>query len=141
MEKVLVDSNIFLDYYLDRKSGLAPIGEYAFQFMKSTIECNYYLILCKESIWELSAVLGITEEDVFQKVLSGINVKRKFELTSPSLLQKREAKGISQKRNVPYVDALFAIVARDLKIRVITRDKHFFEELGDIVSSNKPEEL
>ena len=141
MEKVLVDSNIFLDYYLDRKSGVVPIGEFAFQFMKSTIECNYFLILCEESIWEMAAVLNITEEDVFQKVLSGLIVKRKFELINPSPIQKKEAKNISQKRNVPYVDALFAIVARDLRIIVVTRDKHFFEELGDVVSSVKPEEL
>jgi predicted nucleic acid-binding protein len=141
MEKVLVDSNIFLDYYLDRKSGLLPIGEFAFQFMKRTIECNYYFIICTESIWEMSVVLKISEAEVHEKILSPLKVKNKFEIFVPLVNQKREAKSISQKRNIPYTDALFAIVARDLKIRIVTRDKHFFEELDDVVNSVKPEEL
>lgn len=38
MQKVLVDSNIFLDYYLDRQDAMLPLGEFAFQFVEKTLK-------------------------------------------------------------------------------------------------------
>ena len=52
-----------------------------------------------------------------------------------------EAKALSSKRNLPFVDCLNAIQARNHKAIMITRDKHFFENLTDITPAKKPFEI
>jgi len=41
---------------------------------------------------------------------------------------------------VPFFDALHAVLARDNKAIMVTRDKHF-DELLDITKYKKPEEI
>jgi predicted nucleic acid-binding protein len=61
-----------------------------------------------------------------------------FSLLSEQLLkidieeiQKIEAADLSAERNIPFADALHAILARDNDAIIVTRDKHF-ESLHDI---------
>jgi len=140
MQKVLVDSNIFLDYYLDRRDGMLPLGEFAFQFIKRALECEFFLIVCRECVEEVSFSLGVNEEDVYKKVLKELIEKHKLEVIDPSPKIKETALIASRKRNIPYNDALFAFVSKEIGVAVITRDKHFFE-LKDIATAIKPEEL
>ena len=51
-----------------------------------------------------------------------------------------KAKDISAKRNVPLFDALHAIIARDSKAVMITRDAHF-KKLKDITEYKKPDDI
>ncbi|MBI2047107.1 PIN domain-containing protein, partial [Candidatus Pacearchaeota archaeon] len=51
-----------------------------------------------------------------------------------------KAKDLSKKRDIPLFDALHALLARDQRATLVTRDKHF-EKLSDIISYKKPEEL
>jgi len=141
MKKVLVDSNIFLDYYLDRRDNLLPLGEFAFQFVEKALKCKYLLVICNSTLREISSNLGISEDTVWEKVLSGLKKKNKIELVQYSHEQVMEARIISKEKNVAFNDALFAIMARDKGILVVTRDWHFFEELSEIVGAVKPEEL
>jgi len=140
-ERVLVDTNIFLDYYLNRTSGILPIGKFAFGFITSAVKCNYTFIVCIETIWEISSVLAIAEEQVVENVLMPIKEKNKLEVIAPIRTQKIEAHNLSQKLGVPYVDALLAVVAKSKNIRIVTRDSHFFEKLSTLVDCAKSEEL
>ena len=54
--------------------------------------------------------------------------------------QRDEAKLLAKERNVPKGDALHAILARDNKFILVSRDKHF-RELTNISEHHKPEEL
>ena len=54
--------------------------------------------------------------------------------------QAREAADLCKKRNIPFADALHAILSRDNKAILITRDKHF-QKLTDIAEIKKPEDL
>ncbi|MFH1752142.1 MAG: PIN domain-containing protein [archaeon] len=51
-----------------------------------------------------------------------------------------EAEKIAKRRNLPKGDVLHAILARDNKAVLISRDKHF-QELLDIVEVSFPEEV
>jgi len=57
-----------------------------------------------------------------------------------SAKQVRRAKDLSAKRQLPWADAVHALIARDLNAILVSRDKHF-EQLRDIVQSRRPEEL
>ena len=54
--------------------------------------------------------------------------------------QVKEAAKLSKKHNIPFGDALHGILARDNNAIMATRDHHF-EQLSDIVSVKKPEDL
>jgi len=67
----------------------------------------------------------------FQRIIEKLFVRKD---------QRDEAMKISKERNLPPGDVLHAIIARDHKLIMITRDKHF-KELEDITIHYKPEEL
>ncbi len=54
--------------------------------------------------------------------------------------QFNKARDISMKRNIPRLDALHDLLARDTKAIMITRDKHF-DKLLDISPYKKPEDI
>ena len=54
--------------------------------------------------------------------------------------QREEAKKIAKERDVPAGDALYAIVAGDNSLILVTRDRHF-RKLEDISKHYKPEDL
>lgn len=51
-----------------------------------------------------------------------------------------KAKDLFKKRDLPLFDSLHALLAREQKAIMVTRDKHF-EKLKDIIIPRKPEEL
>ena len=52
-----------------------------------------------------------------------------------------EAKKLSKERNIPYVDCLNAIHARNHKAIMISQDEHYIEGLSDITKTVKPEKI
>lgn len=138
---MLVDSNIFIDYYLNRFDGLSPIGEYAFNFFKEVVSCKYFVFICEEVIEELSNILEMPPKGVEENVLSMLSKKHKLEVIAPSFLDAKEAGALSRTKKIPFNDALFAIVAKNRGLMVVSRDRHFFNELSLIVGVSLPEEL
>lgn len=67
----------------------------------------------------------------FEKIIKKVIVTKE---------QREEAKRISEERNIPRGDALHAIIARDSKLILVTRDNHF-KKLEDISKYYKPENL
>lgn len=43
--KIYLDTCIYLDYLMDRKDNLRPLGEFAFQLLKRTFECEFEIII------------------------------------------------------------------------------------------------
>jgi len=141
MKRVLVDSNIFLDYYLDRRDNFLPLGEFAAQFINRAVKCEYFILVCNATIWEVSSNLKISEKDVWGNILGELKKKNKVEIASYSHEQVKEARKISKDKHVAFNDALFAVIARDSSIVLVTRDNHFFVELSGIADAVKPEDL
>jgi len=134
--KYLIDTSIWVDLYEDRKGYRnEPLGDFAFTLLawikvqKHRIVITDFLIRELEVLYSMEEIKGLFKpfEDIIDKVVS----------TSK---QRAEAKRIAVKRNIPPGDALYAIIARDHDLILITRDNHF-KELKDISPHLKPEDV
>jgi len=129
-----VDTSIWRDYFEDRRDSIRPLGEFAFQFLNGCKKLGAKLLYSEAVIVELQ---GFSKKWVNEMFLQFRDL-----LVEAPVLKKQtdEAKTITKQRGLPYNDALHAIIARDNKAIIVTRDKHF-EELRDIVEAKTPEEL
>ena len=135
-ERYLIDTSIWMDFYEDRV-GLKgePFGDYAFKFLlkikvkEDRIIVNESLFRELEEKYSLEQINGLFKP--FEKLIDKILATKK---------QTDEALKLSMERNVPKADALYAVIARDEKLTLITRDNHF-KILQDLSNHNKPEDL
>ncbi len=129
-----LDTAIWRDYFEDRRDGIRPLGEFAFQFLKKCREHNCKVLYSEPVLFELR---DFPKQRVdwafssFKDLLVAVPVLRE---------QMREAKQIAEKRRLPFNDVFHAIIARDNNAMVITRDRHF-DRLLDVVESKAPEEV
>jgi len=135
-DKYYIDASIWIDLYEDRKGyNNEPLGDFAWKLFASIKASKGNIIISDFLLRELEANYSTEEingmmrhfEDIIERVFLSKN-------------QKDEAKIIALKRNLPPGDVIHAIIARDNKFILITRDKHF-KELADISRSYKPEEI
>ena len=135
-EKYLIDTSIWVDLYDDRKGYKGePLGDYAFKLFAMIKAKGDRIIITDLTIRELEMNYSIPEIRGMMKLFESV-----IDKIVASKEQRSESKNISQERNVPKGDALHAILARDNKLILITRDKHF-NQLKDISLYKKPEEI
>lgn len=134
-QKFYVDTAIWRDYFEDRRDGLRPLGEFAFQFLKKCRENQCKPLYSEPVLFELKDFPKKWTEELFFS-FNDLLIK-----VSTSKKQMTEAKQLSKQRNIPFNDAFHAVIARDNSAIVVTRDAHFFEELSDIVKAQVPEEI
>ncbi|MDD3160119.1 MAG: PIN domain-containing protein [Candidatus ainarchaeum sp.] len=131
---VIVDTNIFLDYAFERKN-----NKYAKKFFIDTLSCKHIIFLPEIILEELSSknILAEFEKGLFKDLKN----KNKLVLIDSNYDLIKESKIISTNRKIPFADVLIAISAKQNDCVIITRDKHLFLDLYDLVDSFKPEEL
>ncbi|MEW6294983.1 MAG: PIN domain-containing protein [Candidatus Diapherotrites archaeon] len=114
--------------------GIRPLGEFAFQFLNNCIKHNCKIIYAEPVLFELRLFPKEFVEEMFSYF-------KDILIEAPATTKQTiEAKQIAEKRDLPFNDVFHAVIARDNKALMITRDKQF-EELSDIVESKKPEEV
>lgn len=131
-KKFYLDTAIWRDYFEDRKDNIRPLGEFAFSFIKYCKEKKHAILYSEITLIELKDFQQELNEffDSFECIVLKVSYSKE---------QAIEANNIEKQKNIPYNDALHAIIARDNNAVLITRDKHF-EELQDIVEVMAPEE-
>lgn len=139
-ERVFVDTNIFLDYYFDRRDSIKPLGEFAFQFFRKAISCEYFIIIPKDVVFEIKEIINCNESYLNNIVFKELLNAKKIEFIDSSAVQVEEARKISKEFHIPKTDSLCAVLARDYGAIVVSRDKHF-EKLNHIAKHSLPEEL
>jgi len=87
---------------------------------------------------ELNAGYSRKEVDDMLAIFIACKILKKIDMTESESV---EAEKLSKERNVPFMDCLNAVQARNHNAILITRDKHFFINLKDIVAALKPEEI
>ena len=111
------------------------MGDFALKLFSLIKAKNHRLIISDLLIRELEMNYSMAEINgmikPFEKIIEKVVATSK---------QRDEAKSISKKRDIPPGDVLHAIIARDNKLILITRDKHF-RELEDISEHHKPENI
>lgn len=135
-KKFYIDTSIWRDYFEDRNDGIKPLGEFAFQFLKKCLKEKSQIIFSDIVLKELK---GYFSEEQIKTMLG-----RFFEIIVETKLTQKQAeeslqllKKFGKKSHL--ADITHAIIARDFKAAVVSRDRHFFAL--DFVETKFPEEL
>ncbi|MFH1332545.1 MAG: PIN domain-containing protein [archaeon] len=136
MKRYYLDSCIWRDYFEDRKDRFRPLGEWDFMLIKKIVD-NNDLVLYSDSV-----------QDELSLFYSGEQIKNLLSIVPNSLLvhlkastdQIDESVKLSKRVGIQKMDVLHAILARDNKAILVTRDKHFYE-LSEYLIIKKPEDL
>jgi predicted nucleic acid-binding protein len=136
IEKYYLDTSVWMDYYEDREGyNREPLGKYAWKLLSLIKGEGKVLVISDVLFRELEVNYSIAKINGMLKFFE--EILEKVFLTEE---QNNESKIIAGKRNVPKGDVMHAILARDHKLILITRDKHF-QKLRDMCKCYKPEEI
>ena len=136
-ERFYLDSSIWRDYYENRKDKFRPLGEWALRLIKNIIENKNYILYSDFVIKELK--IGYNKDEI-NKIFEIVNKRNLLIKVNISESQIKESAILCKKKEVAFGDALHAVLARDNKAIMVTRDKHFIE-LNHIAEIKKPEDL
>ena len=135
-EKYYFDTSIWLDFFEDRDEPNLHKSKWVHTLIAKIVGENKNIVYSNVVIDELKE-LGYTEYEL----------ENLFEPLKPILIyaestnkQHGKAKDLAQKQGVPLLDALHALIARDNKALMVTRDTHF-KKLSDVTKPEKPEEI
>ena len=136
LKRLYFDTSIWLDFFEKRDEPKLPKGKFAKELIKkiSNEKCK---IVVSEVVKNEMVELGYSRyeiESLFEPL------KHILIFVYSTKKQFGKAKDLSKKRKIPLFDALHAILARDNKAIMVTRDKHF-NKLTDITEPKKPEDL
>jgi predicted nucleic acid-binding protein len=136
LQKFYLDTAIWRDYFEDRKDGIRPLGEFAFQFLKNCDKKGCKVLYSGTVVHELKRDYS---DEKIKQVFSSF--EHFLEIVPISNEQYLEAKKLAKVKIESHEsDILHSILARDNKAVLITRDFHF-ETLRDIVEIKAPEEV
>lgn len=138
MRRFYIDTAIWRDYFEDRRDGIRPLGEFAFQFLKKCTETGAEIIVSDTVVSELE--IRFSKEQVKEIFSSFAGIIRNVAANSAQVSEARE-EWLKRKKQLPFKDVLHAIIARDNNSVLVTRDKHFFGLLASIVQVEKPEDI
>jgi len=134
--KYYVDTSIWRDYYEDRKDKLKPLGEFAFEFFRK-VKLNADKIFYSDLIIE-ELNIAYNEKEI-KEIFNIIEEENLLEKVEISKNQVKEALELKRKLQIPFGDALHAILAKDNNAILVTRDEHFLKI--DFVNVKNPEDL
>ena len=139
VKKYLLDTCIWRDFYENRFSKIGrPLGRYATDLFIKILKNKDKIIFSEALTWELKK--DYKEKEVYDmlnllflnKVLINITITKE---------EYSEAKRLAQERNLPFVDCLNAIQARNYKAILVSQDEHYPKSLSDISKAVRPEQI
>lgn len=138
-DKYWFDTCIWRDFYENRFSKAGnPLGEYATNAFMKTLRKGNKILFSESLVRELYKDYGKDEINEMLNLLFISNILVKVEITKEEYL---EAKELSEKKKLPFVDCLTAVQARNHKAIMVSQDEHFTKNLLDIVKVTKPQDL
>jgi len=137
-ETYYIDTSVWRDYYENRVAGAKPLGEFAFQFFRYCKQNKCIILFSDLVIHELGTAYNNNEIKEMMRIVSDYGLLKKVQ--EPSKEQYQEARLLGKNFNVPFGDALNAVLARDNDAVLIYRDSHF-HELQRIVTIRYTEEV
>lgn len=137
--KYYLDTCLWRDHFEDRLSkSKSPIGKYASELFLKIIKRKDKILFSESLILELSKDYSRKEINDMLSLLFMCNVLRRVDITKA---EYSEGKEISKERDIPFIDALNAIQARNNGAVMVSRDSHFIKSLSDIIKTYRPEEI
>jgi len=140
MQKIYYfDTCIWRDYYEDRMGIKGrPLGKYAAKLFMKILKNKDKILFSDSLIWELRKMYN---EDEITEILTVLMINKTLIKINITKEEYKEAEKLSDERNLPFIDCLNAIQARNYNAVMITQDKHFFEKLFDVVESLRPDDI
>ena len=140
-QKIYLDTNSYLDYYLDRKDNLRPLGLYASKLYNEAVSCKFQVLISEAVIQELCDVLKFKPMQVWEIILKPLAEKEKIEIVECSAIEARKLTWqFSEKCSLPKMDALHFGLSIKTNSILVTRDSHF-DKLKEEFRIKKPEDL
>ncbi len=130
------DTSIWLDFFEKRDEPNLLKGQFITKLISKILE-NDDRIVYSEVVKNEMIEMGYTRYEVDDLFFS---LRHVLIYTESDKKQFGKAKDLSKKRDIPLFDALHALLARDSRSILITRDWHFSKIL-DIIKARKPEEF
>lgn len=140
VRKLYLDTNVYLDYWFDRKDNLRPLGEFAFQVMKRAVSCEFVIVYSIFVVNELCDILGMTKTECYDNIFKELGDKRKLIYITPEKGSKEEAERLMKRFNLSRNDAMHLAIAKDAGTVLVSRDRHH-QELKGKYDIHLPEEL
>lgn len=111
MANFYVDTSIWFDYIKDRRDGIRPLGEFAFQLFKRVRKEKHTILFSRLLRKEISRRIDYGEFEKFVlNDLGKLNLIKEVQIAKEQI---QEAEKISSVCEVPESDCLHAILARD----------------------------
>ena len=144
MLKLYLDTNIYIDYFDGRVDNLRPLGKFAFNLLKRTLECEFQIIISSLVLDELT--YNTYKENMLSliKDLKEKDLKEKDKLMIIEVNEEdvKNTIKIKRERKTTHNDTLHAVLANRIKADfLVTRNLKDFEELQDLVKVVLPENL
>lgn len=124
-ERIYLDANIYLDYFLDRSDNLRPLGEFAGKVLKEAVSCKFFVLVSPDVIREIRNTIRSSEEKVWSEVLFDLKNASKIIFVESNSLLDRKAEQFSEEFGLPLIDSLHLLLAAENNAVLITRDRHF----------------
>jgi len=123
----------------DRTDGLHPLGEFAFQLLKRTFNCEFEIVVSDWVLKEMekqiaNLALFIELLDRLQKLGKLIKIYKNLEIV-------KEAKTLTKSSDIHFADALHAAIAKESNAVLVTWNIKDFEKVKDFVEVRQPKEL
>jgi len=140
MKKVYVDTNIFLDYFLNRSDRLRPLGEFAFNVFKKAFLKELKIVISDWTLSELESSEA-SEEDI-TVLLDGLKNSGSLEVVKLMEEDRRKARKILKESGLHTADALHvALAVRSGADVLVTRNIKDFAKAENLIESVLPEEI
>jgi predicted nucleic acid-binding protein len=136
MRKYYFDTSIWIDLFENRNETNLPKGEMVQELINKIIKDNNKIIFSSLIIQELKD-FGYQYPEIKELFIPFNKILIYYE---PYKRLYGKARDLSLKREIPILDALHALLARDSKSILVTRDRHF-QKLLDITKPKRPEEI
>lgn len=136
---IYLDTNIYMDYFDGRVDNLRPLGEFAFQLLKRTFECEFKIAISPIVVDEL---VHNAKKEKIEELMKDLNERNKLIKIKVSEIDRYLARKVSKERSTPLYDTIHAVIANRCKAEyLITRNMKDFENLQDFVKIAYPENL
>lgn len=136
---IYLDSNIYLDYFENRRDILRPLGEFAFRLLKRTMNCEFEILVSSHIIDEVEKQGYLTDLNYLFAELELLNKLYRVQVSQSDC---KRVKQLASERQSHTEDILHAVLAEKGGADfLVTRNTKDFQELQDLVDIVLPEAL
>ena len=123
-ELIYIDTNVYLDYFMNRTKGMLSPEEITYNILRRTLDCEFQIVLSDILVVEIEKYV---KKDKLRSILKWLRPKIK------TIKLAREEIEDAKKMNIHFPDCLHIYIANKLDATLVSNDKKM-QEFGAIPS-------